>query len=251
MNTGWTIFIDFDGTMTRSISAWKKYHEYFDTLVGMRANSKLFHESGNMGVNEWAEMDSGLWKGEKFPMPVHPDIDFVMLDNLDRLADIKIKWNIKLFVVSGSIHQLIENSLARTSSQFNRWTDWRLMEGMSEAQPLIDGIYAHHLKFDEDYRIEGIDYGEDDEWKFTSKRQMIDRLMTDRPDVNLTKIIAVGNGSNDIGMFKLVKENKGHTIAVNPRNPKLTELADQVVYTNDFIDVVKAIDGFLLSQEQF
>lgn len=229
------IIFDFDGTLSVTASAWKELHYYLGTVEGMKRNEEAFlnGEFENLlGEHEWATRDFNLWLNAELPnkewvrehLPPFHNVNrdlFVKFDNI-----ISKYVEAEYYIVSGGVDQFIRDFVA------------------IHRLPITD-IVAHHIKLDNNRKIKGIIEGAQGEYIYRDKADMV-RYLQSTYQYNKDQIIGVGNGSNDINMFK----ECGWTIAINPRNDRVIKASDEHIYTLDFAHVMSMIGGYILSQER-
>jgi len=197
-------FLDVDGTLTHGKSSWEKVHHHFGVQRDMKEHSKRYF-AGELTYEEWAKLDVSLWKGHSIQ-----DLDIALNppDLIEGAAQgVKKIKDAGFYVVllSGGIDVMV-NEVAR-------------IVGADEAHANVIG----HTNGILDGTV-GVTVG--------IKSRVINQLQATR-GYDLSQSVAVGDNFNDIDMFKLV----GKSVAVNPKSEELTEVADSVIRTDNFVEV--------------
>ncbi len=206
------IFFDIDGTLTTDISSWKKVHDSIGSREEAKANHKQWLE--DQDARNWVDNDLKILNSRGVtPADVRSILD---MENIQYMHGAKefirnlqnhINLNmlptlIEIHLISGAIYpyaQAVANDL------------------------YIDTKYRHfHRLYYEDTWNE---YQKINVWKhdktatFKDKGEIIERYK-DR----LNTVIAIGNGTNDIDMFKKADISVGLNIRKSDRNQILPHL---------------------------
>ena len=75
-----------------------------------------------------------------------------------------------------------------------------------------------------------------------SKIEIVQQIARER-NYDLNTSIAIGDGTNDIGMFKLM----GFSVALNPKSDDVAEAAQSVYFSKNFKEVVESFLEFVQS----
>ncbi len=94
----------------------------------------------------------------------------------------------------------------------------------------FEEIYANHIGFDDEGRIT---HWRATPFDMTGKAEAL-RGLALRESIPLRRCAFVGDSTNDVWIAKIA----GFTVAFNPRSDELEELADAVVRSEDFRDVL-------------
>ncbi|WP_297435200.1 HAD-IB family phosphatase [Thermococcus sp.] len=178
------IAFDLEGTLVKSISSWVELHKRFGTWEkGMEYAERFF--SGEIGYVEWAELDASLWREHSWDEIMEWANSVEYMDGAKELIAFLRDNNFKIAILSSGLMCLAR----RVGAELG-----------------VDYVYANELIFDEEGLVTGRVNPEVD---FKSKGAIL-RDLKRKLDPELT--IAVGDGFNDISMFK----EADVAIAINP-----------------------------------
>lgn len=205
MSRSKAVFLDVDGTLTIDTIPWKQVHDYF--YPNDKLDVTIFEEELNF--HEWAKEEVKSWKGKKYQ-----DLQNALLNPSLRggvaLGIRKLRqFGFKVILLSGGIDEMVKN--------------------------VIENIKVDHCASNSIIQKEGIITGEMD-YKIGSKTEYIS-LLQDQMNIDPKSSVAVGNGENDVEMFKMLD----YSIAFNPRTIDVANAATTAVYGNDFDQVVTLI----------
>ncbi len=206
------VAFDLDGTLIDAESSWRVIHRMLGTEKLAEVN-RIRYERGEISYAEWAELDVKLWKGvslgslyERLRASVKP-----MKNMAKALRELK-SMGFYVGVLSAGV-----DVMARL---------------VHEIVPL-DFVKINRLLTDERGRITGVNV----EVCFDNKGEVLVSLAHEM-GIRLEDVVAVGDGENDVSMFKLPI---GLRIAFNATSQALTSLADYVISEKDLMLVVGAI----------
>ncbi|MHA2029475.1 MAG: HAD family hydrolase [Candidatus Kariarchaeaceae archaeon] len=207
------VFIDVDGTLTDDVSGWEKVHLRFDLEDEMNRNIERFF-SGEIDYDDWALEDVVMWKGKSYH------------DFQDALKDPKLREGaidgVKLLknagfdviLVSGGLDEMVKHvAIAVNADQF-------YSNDIGHTNGILDGSVT-------------IKVG-------NSKSDVIKEI-AEKNNYNLNKCGAIGDNVNDIGMFELV----AYAVAINTEKEDVIAAADEVVYTQNFVDAANKVISIL------
>ncbi len=178
------IAFDLEGTLVKSISSWVELHKKFGTWERGREYAEMFF-SGEIGYVEWAELDASLWKGHTRDEIMEWANSVEYMEGAKELINFLREKGFKIVILSSGLM-----CLAR-----------RIGRELG-----VDYVYANELIFDDNDIVTGKVRPEVD---FKSKGAIL-RDLKGKLIPELT--IAVGDGFNDISMFR----EADVAIAINP-----------------------------------
>jgi phosphoserine phosphatase len=178
------IAFDLEGTLVKSISSWVELHKKFGTWDRGKEYAELFF-AGEIDYVEWARLDASLWKGHTREEVMEWANSVEYMEGAEELIEFLKENNFRIAILSSGLMCLAK----------------RVGEELG-----ADYVYANELVFDDGGRITGevnplVD--------FKSKGAILRELKKElRPGLT----VAVGDGYNDISMFK----EADVAIAINP-----------------------------------
>ncbi len=178
------IAFDLEGTLVKSISSWVELHKKFGTWEKGREYAERFF-SGEIGYVEWAELDASLWRGHTRDEIMEWANSVEYMDGAEELIAFLRDNDFKIAILSSGLMCLAR----RVGAELG-----------------VDYVYANELIFDEEGLVTGKVNPEVD---FKSKGAILRDLKRElAPELT----IAVGDGFNDISMFR----EADVAIAINP-----------------------------------
>ncbi len=206
------VAFDLDGTLIDIESSWRVIHRILGTEKLAEVN-RIRYKRGEISYAEWAELDVKLWRGvplnfiyERLKSHVRP-----MRNMAEALRELK-SMGFYVGVLSAGV-----DLMARL---------------VHEIAPL-DFVKINRLTTDKEGKIAGVRA----EVCFDNKGEILVSLAREM-GVRLEDVVAVGDGENDISMFKLPI---GLRIAFNTVSRALVSLADYVISEKDLALVVSVI----------
>ncbi len=178
------IAFDLEGTLVKSVSSWVELHKLFGTWDRGKEYAERFF-AGEFDYVKWAELDASLWKGHTREEIMEWADSVEYMDGARELIEFLRENGFRIAILSSGLM-----CLAR-----------RIAEELA-----VDYVFANELIFDEEGRVTGkvnplVD--------FKSKGQILRELKEElKPELT----IAVGDGFNDIAMFR----EADVSIAINP-----------------------------------
>lgn len=178
------IAFDLEGTLVKSVSGWVELHKKFGTWEKGREYAEMFFR-GEIDYATWAELDASLWKGHTREEIMEWVDSVEYMEGAKELVDFLRGRNFRIAIISSGLM-----CLAR-----------KVGEELG-----ADYVYANELIFDEKGVVTGkvkplVDF----EGKGVILRRLKEEL---KPELT----IAVGDGYNDISMFR----EADVAIAINP-----------------------------------
>ncbi len=177
------IAFDLEGTLVKSVSSWVELHKRFGTWEKGKEYAELFF-SGKIDYVKWAELDASLWRG--------------------RTREEIMEWVNSVEYMEGA-KELIE---------FLRENDFKIailssglmcLAGRIAKELGVDYVFANELIFEN-----GVVTGKVNPLVDFKSKGIILRELRDELKPELT--VAVGDGYNDLSMFK----EADVSIAINP-----------------------------------
>ena len=178
------IAFDLEGTLVKSKSSWVELHKRFGTWDKGKEYAERFFK-GEFDYQTWADLDASLWRGRKRGEILEWARSVEYMEGVEELFKFLRENNFKIAIISGGLMCLAK----RVGEELN-----------------ADYVFANELIFDEEGRITGKVIARVD---FQNKGEILAKL---KEKLNPSLTIAVGDGHNDIAMFKVADVS----IAVNP-----------------------------------
>ncbi len=178
------IAFDLEGTLVKSKSSWVELHKRFGTWDKGREYAERFFR-GEFDYQTWADLDASLWKGRKRKEILEWAGSVEYMVGVKELFEFLRENNFKIAIISGGLMCLAK----RVAHELN-----------------ADYVFANELIFDEEDRVTGKVIARVD---FQNKGEILAKL---KGELKPSLTIAVGDGHNDIAMFKVADVS----IAVNP-----------------------------------
>jgi len=178
------IAFDLEGTLVKSKSSWVELHKRFGTWDKGKEYAERFF-GGEFDYATWAELDASLWRGRKREEIMEWANSVEYLEGVEELFAFLRVNSFKIAIISGGLLCLAK----------------RIGEELK-----ADYVFANELVFDEEGRVTGkvlpwVDF-----------RNKGDILLEIKGKLKPELTIAVGDGHNDIAMFKVADVS----IAINP-----------------------------------
>lgn len=178
------IAFDLEGTLVKSVSGWVELHKRFGTWEKGREYAELFF-SGKIDYVEWAELDASLWRGHTKDEIMEWVESVEYMEGALELIDFLRSRNFRIAILSSGL---------------------MCLAGKVAKELGVDYVFANELVFDEEGVITGKVKPHVD---FRNKGAIL-RELKEKLKPGLT--VAVGDGFNDIAMFKVADVS----IAINP-----------------------------------
>jgi phosphoserine phosphatase len=196
------VVFDVDGTLTKHSSVWWRLHEHFDTTV----KGKLYYDqyfAGEISYEEWADLDAGLWKGrtleEVMEVVKATQLTPGSIETIQTLKD----YGLRTAILSGGL-DIMANDIGRRVG--------------------IDYVLTNTL-----HHQDGILTGKVDNLVAWGGKTKALHLINKHFEIPLEKTAFVGDGRNDMSVFKVV----GLSIAYNPEDQEVADAANVVILEDD------------------
>lgn len=178
------IAFDLEGTLVKSKSSWVELHKKFGTWDKGREYAERFF-AGEFDYATWARLDASLWKGRTKEEIMEWANSVEYFEGVEELFRFLRERNFKIAIISGGLKCLAERIGRELKADF---------------------VYANELVFDEKGKITG------EVLPWVDFRNKGDILLELKEKLRPKLTIAVGDGHNDIAMFKVADVS----IAINP-----------------------------------
>ena len=210
------VSFDFDGTILDiDSSSWFLITSTLGCLNEDLYNKELF-EKGIIDYKEWSRRTIELYKRYKLTKEKFLEIfsSQKLVDScVETLNKLKEK-GLKTCIISGGIKNVYDFFAERC--------------GLEVDFPR----FCTELYFDRDGNLIGGTYSNYDfEGKIKALEEVCDEL-----GIDLDEVIFVGDGENDIPIFRVV----GLSIAFRPKSERVVEEVDEVI--NDFSELIKVVE---------
>ena len=191
-----------DGTLTKHSSVWWRLHQHFGTTD----EGKLYYDqyfAGEINYDTWADLDAGLWKGESLE-EVMKVVEATQLTLGAKEAIKTLKdHDLKTAILSGGL-DVMANDIGRRVG--------------------IDYVLTNILR-----HKDRILTGEVENLVAWGGKADVVRQINKHFEIPLEKTAFVGDGRNDMSVFKVV----GLSIAYNPEDQDVADAANFVVRDDD------------------
>jgi phosphoserine phosphatase len=204
------VVFDVDGTLTRHTSIWWRLHEVF----GTQDQGRVFFDkyfAGEITYRQWANYDASLWKGRS----LNQVMDIVRATELvpgakEAIESLKSR-GISVAILSGGVDLLADDVAHRVG---------------------IDYVLTNKLR-----HTNGVLTGEVDVFVEWGQKVRHIKEVADHFGVSLKETAFVGDGLNDISVFRRV----GLSIAFRPEREEVAKAAQAVVRDDDLRGILKFI----------
>ncbi|NPA47298.1 MAG: HAD-IB family phosphatase [Thermococci archaeon] len=178
------IALDLEGTLVKTRSSWVELHKKFGTWEEGKKYADMFF-SGKISYSVWAKLDASLWKGHTRDEIMEWVNSVEYMEGAKELIEFLRKHGFKIAIISSGL-MCLTRKVARELG--------------------VDYAIANELVFDENGVITGEVKPHVD---FKGKGYLLKQL---KRRLSPVLTIAVGDGFNDVSMFKQADVS----IAVNP-----------------------------------
>ncbi len=213
------VAFDIDGTLVQAPgdrTVWEILNERFTGRADQNEERFALYRAGKLTYAEWVALDVSGWQeaGARRQDLIDGFESLRLVDGtretLERLKQI----GSTLVVISGTLDLMLNTLLP--------------------AHP-FDEVYANHIGFDADDRI--------DHWKATpfdmeGKTRLL-RAVALRRGFPLARCAYVGDSANDVW----VARDAGFSIAFNPKSAELEQVADVVIRSQDLRAILPHLEG--------
>ncbi|NVM55531.1 MAG: HAD-IB family phosphatase [Candidatus Helarchaeota archaeon] len=211
MGTFKLVCFDLDGVLTVKDDSWSYIHHNLGVWEQAKEHRKLFFAS-KINYQQWADLDVGLWKN-------------VSLDKINSIIQqIRVRPHIETVVQELKNRNLISVIL---SSGLSFFTDYVKNKFGFDFAIANSPIIGENNKLTGEIHV-SVSYNDKD--------SVLQGFLTPY-NIKLKDCIAIGDGENDIPLFKEV----GFSIAFNPKNEFVAKAADVTVADGDLLEVLSII----------
>jgi HAD superfamily phosphoserine phosphatase-like hydrolase len=213
------IAFDVDGTLVRGpdgMTVWEVLNLAFTGTPEWNKERYAAYKAGKLSYAEWVALDISGWReaGAKRDDLIAAFEPLELIRGVPEAINTLRDAGLRLFVISGTL-DLMLNTL---------FPDHPFEE-----------VYCNHIGFDDDGRIA--------HWRATpfdmaGKAEAL-RALALRFEIPLARCAFVGDSSNDVWIAR----SAGRSVAFNPRCEELEQVADVIVRSDDFRDVVPHLLG--------
>lgn len=203
------VCFDMDGVIFRQENSWAKVHEVFSTTHLAKELEERYLKTNYPRLVD--EVVKKLWKGKNAKSYFELLKTFKYNPGVKKtVMEIK-KKGYKTAIISSAPLDLVRRAQKELG---------------------IDYIFGNHLVVKNDVITGDFIPAHD----FHGKGNTL-KSLCEKEKIPLKKVIAIGDGENDISMMGIV----GKSIAFNSRSQKLKEICDVVIESNDLREVLKHI----------
>ena len=196
------VVFDVDGTLTKHSSIWWRLHEHFGTTV----EGKLYYDqyfAGEINYDQWADLDAGLWRGKTID-EVMKVVQATQLTPGSKEAIQTLRdHGLKTAILSGGLDIMANDIGRRVGIDYVLTNTLHHENGILTGE--VDNLVAWGAKHEEVHQINK-HFG-----------------------VPLEKTAFIGDGRNDITVFKVV----GLAVAFNPEDQDVADAANVVIRDDD------------------
>lgn len=205
------VVFDFDGTLTKTKlrTTWESLWEILGYDVQECRNLHQQYDKGNFTHQEWCDKTAEKFIQKKLTQQQVFQLTkkITLIKGCKKTLQILKEKNIKLYIVSGSIKDVIENVLGNNHSFFTE-------------------IKANEFVFDTQTSILNKIIGT--EYDFEGKANYI-QYIADRLEIATSDILFVGNSNNDTWAYK----SGANTLCINPTH---TNYHDDTIWHNTIVE---------------
>lgn len=196
------VFFDLDGVLTCEESVWSFLHLKLGTSRKAEVYRGMYWR-GEIDYERWAFLDAALWKG----VPLHVVTKLVegipyTKGAFETISELR-RLGIKSVVISSGLSVLSDKVKV----------DLGLDYAISNDLIVMGGVLTGEVKVNVTDRNKGL----------------LLRDIANRLSIDCSECAAVGNDDVDIPLLK----EAGLSIAFNPKDPKVKEEADFVIFNDD------------------
>jgi len=199
------IAFDLDGVLVDGCGSWREVHKGLGTTGVAETHAQEYY-AGKITFDEWARKDASLWHGIEIERIKEILYGVKLMPGIEKTIP-GLNGRYKLGIISGGLQILAD----RIKDEFE-----------------MDYAIGNSLLVNEG-KVSGIDQLVD----FHGKGKVLE-MVAEENDVSLDECAVVGDFTNDIPMFKIA----GFRIAFNPKDEKIIEMADEVVYEKDLTKIL-------------
>ena len=203
------IIFDFDGTLNKKKKGSNCWYEVWKYIDDLDYDNYLYdmYKRKEINANEWFKriIERYKEKGVKREYLAEISKNIELIDGIDETFDFLSQNNIKIFILSGGIRQIIEDTLTREN-----------------ALKYIDKVEAYDLIFDKNGHL--LNLKKPDLHNPENKQECVE-LIKQQYKLNANDILFVGNGANDESVYK----SGVATLCINPDD---TDCTNKTIWHN-------------------
>lgn len=205
------VVFDFDGTLTNSKSrtTWESLWVMLGYDVKECQDLHREYDKGKLTHQEWCDKTAEKFIEKQLTQEQILQISkkIKLISGCKKTLEILNKRNIKLYIVSGSIKDIIKNVLGNAHNFFS-------------------DIQANEFIFDTQSSILTKIIGT--KYDFEGKANYI-KLIAERMEISTSDVLFVGNSNNDIWAY----QSGANTLCINP---SITNYHDDIVWQNVIVE---------------
>lgn len=194
------VMFDVDGTLTRGTSSiWARLHTKFGTEDRARVNLDKFfrHE---ITYQEWAILDSKLWKGFSYAEAVQVATDSVILDGAREMTDALKAHGVHVGILSGGLDVMAHKVADAMGIPYENVYTNEL--GHDPETGLLTGTSTYDVLWD-------------------NKDKLLTEFAHKNGVYDMSRVGFVGDGENDIFAFRVA----GMSVAYNAKKDEVKQAA--------------------------
>lgn len=206
------VVFDVDGTLTRHNSIWWRLHEVF----GTEKKGKAFYDqffAGKITYDQWAHYDASLWRGKSLKEVTRVVRETELVPGAEETVRALKNAGISVAILSGGVDLLADDVAQRVG------IDYVLTNKLRHSRGRLTGEVEVHVGWGE---------------KVQEISQIVDHF-----GVSLDETVFVGDGWNDVSVFKCV----ALSIAFRPEHKEVAEAAHVAVQEDDLRGILPFILG--------
>ncbi|MHA1379586.1 MAG: HAD family hydrolase [Candidatus Helarchaeota archaeon] len=205
------IIFDIDGTLTKEDNSWKLIHTSLNVFEQARAHRELFFKQA-INYQKWADLDVGLWKNVHISR-IEEILDKIPLnEGISEIVSVLKNRKYKIALLSSGISLLADKLKNRFGFDYSISN-----QILTDNEGYLTGEVICKVAYN-------------------NKDSAINNILK-KLNIKLSQCIAIGDNENDLSLFKKV----GRSIAFNPKNSKVKESADFIIYSSDLRSILKYI----------
>ncbi|MFX1297426.1 MAG: HAD family hydrolase, partial [Promethearchaeota archaeon] len=189
------VCFDLDGCLTEKDDSWSFIHRNLGVWEQAKKHRKQFFD-GKIDYQRWADLDVGLWKGTSIDRLQNIIKKIKLRSDIETIVQELKKRDLVLIIISSGLSFFAD----RIKTEFN-----------------FDYAIANSPTIGEDSKLTG---NCDVKVNYDDKHKVLEFVLTEilsSKNIKLNECIAIGDGENDIPLFKKV----GFSIAFNPINEEI------------------------------
>ena len=201
------VVFDVDGTLLKTVSSWKFFHEKLGTWEKGKKYAEQFFQ-GTITYENWARLDASLWKGEKLERIKLIVGSMPYTNGAQHVIATLRKHGFRVILLSAGLSPVIERI---------------------EKEIAVDASLANELKIKNGLLTGDVKTNV----SFGNKNIVLARMLK-KFNLGMEECSAVGDDETMIPLFEEVTLS----IAFNPRSSTVEEQADIVIKSDDLHEVL-------------